>query len=82
MSRPAHIWRGGPGVQHGEDLRGPDRLVLYEWLTDEEIDVLLGLARQDRDKFLIQLLSQTDMRIGKRSGSADRTCTCCPILGC
>ncbi|MEV5497673.1 tyrosine-type recombinase/integrase [Nonomuraea fuscirosea] len=40
----------------------------YEWLTDEEIDVLLGLARHDRDRFLIQLLSQTGMRIGEALG--------------
>ncbi|GAA3627369.1 site-specific integrase [Nonomuraea rosea] len=40
----------------------------YEWLMDEEIDVLLGLARHERDRFLIQLLSQTAMRIGEALG--------------
>jgi hypothetical protein len=32
----------------------------YEWLTDEEIDVLLGLARHDRDRFLIQVIQPVD----------------------
>jgi integrase/recombinase XerD len=29
----------------------------YEWLSDEEIVVLPGLARHARDAFLIQLLA-------------------------
>jgi hypothetical protein len=34
----------------------------YERLSDEEIVVLLGLARHARDAFLIQLPAETGMR--------------------
>ncbi|MEV4301403.1 tyrosine-type recombinase/integrase [Nonomuraea sp. NPDC049624] len=57
----------------------------YEWLTDEEIDVLLGLARHDRDRFLIQLLSQTGMRIGEALGLRKEDMHLLPdsrVLGC
>jgi hypothetical protein len=57
----------------------------YEWLTDEEIDVPLGLARHDRDKFLIQLLSQTGMRIGEALGLRREDMHLLPdsrVLGC
>lgn len=57
----------------------------YEWLTDEEIDVLLGLARHDRDRFLIQLLSQTGMRIGEALGLRRQDMHLLPdsrVLGC
>ncbi|MEV4394801.1 hypothetical protein [Nonomuraea sp. NPDC049607] len=40
----------------------------YEWLSDEEIAALLGLARHAREVFLIQLLAETGMRIGEALG--------------
>ncbi|MGW2214031.1 tyrosine-type recombinase/integrase [Nonomuraea sp. NPDC001684] len=57
----------------------------YEWLTDDEIDVLLGLARHDRDRFLVQLLSQTGMRIGEGLGLRREDMHLLPdsrVLGC
>ncbi|TDC86633.1 hypothetical protein E1292_47680 [Nonomuraea deserti] len=57
----------------------------YEWLSDEEIDVLLGLARHDRDRFLIRLLSQSGMRIGEALGLRREDMHLLPdsrVLGC
>lgn len=34
----------------------------YEWLSDEEVGVLLGLVRHARDAFLIHLLAGTVRR--------------------
>jgi integrase/recombinase XerD len=62
------------GFDAGED--GQNRTVMartikfrvavpgYEWLSDEEIGVLLGLARHARGAFLIQLLAESGIRIG------------------
>lgn len=47
--------------------------------------MLLGLARHDRDKFLIQLLSQTGMRIGEALGLRRQDMHLLPdsrVLGC
>ncbi|WP_460698291.1 hypothetical protein [Nocardia thraciensis] len=40
----------------------------YEWLTSEQVAVLIGLAPRARDRFLIALLGCTGMRIGEALG--------------
>ncbi|MDP4505311.1 site-specific integrase [Nonomuraea turcica] len=92
LSRPKYLRYLPAGFDAGED--GQNRTVMartikfrvavprYEWLSDEEIAVLLSLTRHARDAFLIQLLAETGMRIGEALGSAARTCTCCRTLGC
>ncbi|WP_206060736.1 tyrosine-type recombinase/integrase [Nonomuraea basaltis] len=78
LSRPKYLRFLPAGFDAGED--GQHRTVMartikfrvavpgYEWLSDEEIGVLLGLARHARDVFLIQLLAETGMRIGEALG--------------
>lgn len=78
LSRPKYLRFLPAGFDAGED--GQNRTVMartikfrvavpgYEWLADEEIGVLLGLARHARDAFLIQLLAETGMRIGEALG--------------
>ncbi|WP_223190511.1 tyrosine-type recombinase/integrase [Nonomuraea terrae] len=78
LSRPKYLRFLPAGFDAGED--GHNRTVMartikfrvavpgYEWLSDEEIAVLLGLARHARDAFLIQFLAETGMRIGEALG--------------
>lgn len=40
----------------------------YEWLTDEEIDLILAATTRARDRFLVGLLAVTGMRIGEALG--------------
>jgi site-specific recombinase XerD len=40
----------------------------YEWLATDQVEVLLRLARNARDRFLIGLMSCTGMRIGEALG--------------
>ena len=57
----------------------------YEWLSDAEIGVLLGLVRHARDAFLIHLLVATAMRIGEALGLRREDMHLLPdsrLLGC
>lgn len=95
LSRPKYLRFLPAGFDAGED--GQNRTVMartikfrvavpgYEWLSDEEIDVLLGLARHARDAFLIQLLAETGMRIGEALGLRRKDMHLLPdsrVLGC
>ncbi|MGW0820550.1 tyrosine-type recombinase/integrase [Streptomyces sp. NPDC002845] len=40
----------------------------YEWLTGEQVDLLVAATRRARDRFLVGLLSCTGMRIGEALG--------------
>ncbi|WP_211370525.1 hypothetical protein [Nonomuraea turkmeniaca] len=74
LTQPKYLRFLPVGFDAGED--GQNRTVMartitfrvavpgYEWLSDEEIAVLLGLARHARDAFLIQLLAETGMFSG------------------
>lgn len=78
LSEPKFLRSVPAGFDVGED--GQNRTVMartikfwvavagYEWLSDEEIGVLLGLARHARDAFLIRLLAATAMRTVRRLG--------------
>ncbi|MEV7893760.1 tyrosine-type recombinase/integrase [Streptomyces cyaneofuscatus] len=67
-----------PGYDAGED--GQFRVIRartikfqvavegYEWLSSEQIETLIGLTRNARDRFLITLLAATGARIGEVLG--------------
>ena len=67
-----------PGFDEGED--GQHRTVQarrikykvavkgYEWLSDDEIDRILACTTRARDRFLVQLLAVTGVRIGEGLG--------------
>ncbi|MFE0771854.1 tyrosine-type recombinase/integrase [Streptomyces sp. NPDC058861] len=40
----------------------------YEWLSSEQIETLIGLTRNARDRFLVMLLAATGARIGEVLG--------------
>ncbi|WP_346101453.1 tyrosine-type recombinase/integrase [Nonomuraea maheshkhaliensis] len=95
LTQPKYLRYLPTGFDAGED--GQNRTVMartikfrvavpgYEWLSDEEIAVLLGLARHARDAFLIQLLAETGMRIGEALGLRRKDMHLLPdsrVLGC
>ncbi|MGW5440490.1 tyrosine-type recombinase/integrase [Nocardia asteroides] len=78
LSIPKYLRFLPPGMDAGED--GQRRTVMvktvryriaepgYEWLTGEQIEVLLGLTRNARDRFLVALMACTGIRIGEALG--------------
>jgi integrase len=78
LSEPKYLRHLPPGYDAGEfgQFRTVTASTLrfrvaepgYETLTTQQIDVMIGLARTARDRFLIALLAVTGMRIGEALG--------------